>query len=456
MELLLEKIQQLVAACDPQKPLEGGSPFYIQLDRDPPVRGDRSCADLMERTILTSRGHSCQLFTGFPGTGKSTELRQLAHRMQEAQAPRDAFVLLVNFEEFIQRYQPITISDVLRVLAYCVSAEADRQEKATCSPGEGYLRKLHSLLAHSSAKAELGPLSFEAFGAKFMLEIRNNPTIHQAIDGAIRQRFQSFVDEARAVIEDGIKRIRKVIGGRAERFVVIADGLEKLDALVPEDRSSIEASVESLFVAHGEFLKLPCHVIYTFPVWLRFRTAQLGAIYDCEPLTLPMVKVRDRQGTTYEPGLNKLYKLIERRLDNPKEIFGQDPEQALLPLLEASGGYPRDALRIVRSLLQREMQFPLDKGAIDREIRNLKKHYHDTVLGKYAPLLHHVARTHRLPNDTEEQLRVFGQLFSRFLVLAYRNGEEWFDLHPLVRDAPALVLTEPAGPEELAESAEAE
>ena len=449
MELPLERIQDLVTACDPQKPLLGGSPLYIPLDRNPPVRGDRACVDLMERTILTSRDSSCQLFTGFPGTGKSTELRQLEHRMSEAQAPRDAFVLFVNFGEFIQRYQPISTSDVLRVLAYCVSAKADQLETRTCPPGESYLRKLLKLVQHSSAKAELKSMSFEALGAKLMLEIRNNPSIYNKIETAIRSRFQSFVDETREVIVDGIKRIQKVIGGRAKRFVIIADGLEKLDALVPEERGSIEASVESLFVANGEFLKLPCHVIYTFPVWLRFRNAQLGAIYDCEPLTLPMVKVHDRQDKAFEPGLDKLYKLISKRLDVPSEIFGKDPERTLRPLLQASGGYPRDALRIVRTLLQREVEYPITPVAIDREIRNLKKHYHDTVLGQYANLLRHVRRTHQLPNDTEQQLRLFGQLFSRFLVLAYRNGEEWFDLHPLVRDAPALAsapaqITSPA------------
>ena len=31
----------------------------------------------------------------------------------------------------------------------------------------------------------------------------------------------------------------------------------------------MEASVESLFVQHSRLLRLPCHVIYTFPIWLR-------------------------------------------------------------------------------------------------------------------------------------------------------------------------------------------
>jgi hypothetical protein len=93
----------------------------------------------------------------------------------------------------------------------------------------------------------------------------------------------------------------------------------------------------------------------------------------------------------------------------------------------------------VRTLLQREENFPVTVEAVQREIRALQRSYHDAVLGTYAELLDGIARTHQIPNETPEQLRLFGQLFSRFLVLAYRNGEEWFDLHPLVRKAPALV-----------------
>lgn len=42
----------------------------------------------------------------------------------------------------------------------------------------------------------------------------------------------------------------------------------------------MEASVQTLFVEHASWLRLPCHAIYTFPLWLRFRTAELDACYD--------------------------------------------------------------------------------------------------------------------------------------------------------------------------------
>jgi hypothetical protein len=32
----------------------------------------------------------------------------------------------------------------------------------------------------------------------------------------------------------------------------------------------------------------------------------------------------------------------------------------------------------------------------------------------------------------------FGRLLERWLVLAYRDSDEWYDLHPLVRRAPIV------------------
>ncbi len=41
---------------------------------------------------------------------------------------------------------------------------------------------------------------------------------------------------------------------------------------------------------------------------------------------------------------------------------------------------------------------------------------------------------------------MFGRLFSRQLVLAYLNGEEWYDLHPLARLAPEVKTRLAAAP----------
>lgn len=450
-DIELKEIQRLVALFDPQKPLEGDDPHYIPLDA---ARGDQACIALLRRRILTGGERSCQLFTGFPGTGKTTELKRLQKAIHEAPPPDGGYVLFVPFGEYIDLFRPLSVTDILRVLAFCVSQEADRVDELAAPPGEAYLRDLYKKVqGWLPEKAQLKTVGFDVYGVKLMAELKDNPDVYGEVEAAIRLRFQHFVDECRRIIQDGIARIRRKVGGKADRFVILADDLENIrpPGNTSEEHEAIETSVVDLFVAHSTFLRLPCHVIYTFPVWLRFRTAQLGALYGGEPLTLPMVKLHPRPGSDDPPGavdgVKLLSNLLLKRL-SPREvdIFGEHPEQALRPIVDASGGYPRDALRLVRTLLQDAPSFPVSAAAITRELKNLRRYYHNLVLATHRDLLVHVRDTHELPSDDEAQRRAFGQLFANFLVFAYRNGEEWFDLHPLIRDAKALAPRLPGEP----------
>lgn len=432
--LAIETRRRLIKRCDPQAPLPAGDPLYIRFDDAPSTRGEVSSIDALRETIRLL-DDSCQLFTGFPGTGKTTELRRLAGLLHESNVD-PAFVIFIDFSDFIDVYTPISIMDILRVVAHCADREAAVAERRDPNESLGYLQKLFAFLTtHDVALKETG---FEAYGAKLMLEIKNNPTFRQRIDAAIQGRFQQFVDDARDFIDAALRRIRSAVGSRADRVVVIADGLEQLKPLRDEDRSLMEASVEAVFLTHHELLKLPCHVIYTFPLWLRFRAANLGDLYSREPLILPMVRISDRSAMPYMPGIDKLTSLVRRRVEDLAPVFGEHPDPLLQRLIEASGGYPRDLIRLVRSLLLSTSNYPVQTTDIERVIHELARTYENTLLGSYVDLLALVHVTHELPNEDAQQLALFGFLFERWLILAYRNGDEWYDLHPLVLRAPKI------------------
>jgi hypothetical protein len=333
----LADLQRFVDGCDPNRPLDAGSPLYIPLDADPPVRGRISCIDALARTIqLTPGRESCQLFTGFPGTGKTTELKRLAAKLHEAARP-SAYALYIDFEEYIDPFTPPTITDLLRIIAYRLDREATCVEGDDPDAKPTYSRRIFNYLARTSP--DLKELGFEAFGASLMLEFKNNPTFRQRAEEAMQSRFQQFVREAHDTMSESVVRIRQAVGGKAERLVVIADGLEKFRAIRDDGRPAMESAVESIFLSHHDLLKLPCHAIYTFPVWLRFRSTPLGAGYSREPLILPMVKIRAPDGTPSEDGVQKLITLVERRLaPDGSQVLGPDPEHLLRPLITASGG----------------------------------------------------------------------------------------------------------------------
>lgn len=433
MEIDLRDLQRYVEACDPWHVLEPGDPRYVDLDKGTPVRGSDgwSCIDELGRTIMfAGEGISTsQLFTGFTGTGKSTELRRLAQKLQDnKQTP--LHVVVIDFEEHRTDSTPLSITHTLSVLAYELDRAATRAEGGNPDEPPGYLRRFYDFIAHTDV--DIKGLGFQQLGVSLMAEIRNNPTIRKKVEAVLSFRFQVFVREAQDSMAESITRLRKATG--AKQIVVLADGLEKVTPLREEDRELVESSAETMFVEHASFLRLPCHTVYTFPVWLMFRTAGLSSRYHRKIQILPMVKVSEPGGEPFEPGLDKLVEVIGKRLDVTR-IFGKDLGETLIPIAAASGGFPRDLLRMVRELLWSARSFPAESKLVERVIAQTAAEYARTIRSPDVDLLVEIARTHELPRGDQARISAFGRLLQRYLVFAYRNGDDWYDIHPLARRA---------------------
>jgi len=425
MTVPIEKLREFVRQCDPLVPLTAGDPRYTPLDE---VRGtERGCVDALENALnlREPEAETRFLFTGFPGTGKTTELRRLERRLLD-DASLSTRVVFVDFDEWVDRYSPVCITDVLRVLAFCLDRAALIAEGRNPDREPGYAHRFWDFLTRT--ELEFKNLQFEAYGASLMLELRNNPSFYRLAEQLLATRFQAFATQAHDAMSEAVVRLRKATGAR--RVVVLADSLEKLTPVREADRKDVEASVERLFVQHAEMLKLPCHAIYSFPLWLRFKTAELGARFDAAPFVLPMVKVTEPGGAPSEPGIGMLADLVGRRID-ATAIFGDGGSAALRQIILASGGYPRDLLRLVRETLAAPT-FPVAPGGVKRVIERLEAEYGNVVRGANLDVLAQVARDHSMPVG-DAAIADFGRLVDRFLVLAHTNGHEWFDLHPLVR-----------------------
>jgi hypothetical protein len=432
--LSLDELRRFVRLCDPQRPLEADDPVYVAFDEGIPTRGTTHASAIQAlRRFIYLKDESCQLFTGFPGTGKTTELRRLRAQLSAARdLPTHA--VYIDFEEYLDRYTPASITDILRIVAYSLDRAATIAEGKDPNAEPGYVRRLFDFLVLTDVT--LKKLDFHVVGATLMLELKNNPSFRQQVEETLSGRFQQFAAEALHTMTEAVVRLRKAPESTAERVVVIADGLEKFSPLREEDRDAMEASVESLFVQHARLLRLPCHVIYTFPIWLRFRVAELGSLYDSQPLVLPMVKIAERDGRAYEAGIEKLRELVRKRIDE-QHVFGKSGA-VLTDLVLASGGYPRDLLRMVREVLVRGESFPVSSLTANRVIDDLAREYAVVVRGTHVPMLEQLSATHTLPQADSNEVASFGRLLEKWLVLAYRDETEWYDLHPLVRRSPLV------------------
>ena len=439
-DIPIQDLRRFISSCDPQKPLTSPSDSrYVELGAG--VRGSsRSCVEELRRVIMFQEetSPSTQLFMGFSGSGKTTELHRLKH-MLENDPDEPCCVVLLNALDYIDRYTPPNITDLLRVLAYVMESEALRWEGADPDANPTYPERLWRWL---QSDVELKQIGFDAYGQKLMLELRNNTTFRERAQQQLNLRFQAFASEARGVIDDAILRLRRASGH--QRVVLLVDSLEKFTGLTPDDQDEIEACVERMFTSHAQWLKQACHTVYTCPLWMRFRSVDLGRIFDAPVQTLPMIKIRNRDGSIHEPGFDKMLSMVVRRLQLPRhktddegaaQIFG-DYQTTLRPMIAASGGYPRDLIRMVRDSVQRADGFPVSNAFLeDQVIDVLAQEYKDVTLRTTRndrAVMRHIAHTHELPQGPDA-LSSAGQLFGQWLALTYRNGREWYDLHPLVQ-----------------------
>ncbi|MGE0420387.1 MAG: hypothetical protein AB7O80_26575, partial [Acetobacteraceae bacterium] len=126
------------------KPLEPGSPFYEPLHegdmQDDPVAR-------MATTIEFAVDESMQLFSGFRGAGKTTELFRLKRQLEE----RGFFVVYANALDYLNPAEPVDITDLLIVLA-AAFGEAVKDVPGAPVLTESFWGRLTNFLTNTEAR----------------------------------------------------------------------------------------------------------------------------------------------------------------------------------------------------------------------------------------------------------------------------------------------------------------
>ena len=412
--------------CWPREFLEADDKRYVAVDElgdeEHRVRGEEWSGKIARRIHLAA-DPICDLLTGLPGSGKSTELRQVARRLEKE---GNYLTVVIDAEKLIDLANPIDIPDLIIAILYeteraILKGEGKDPEKAG---SESFLSRIKNFISGIKIEGKVsGEFEIPA-GPKLAAEMKFQPSLREQIRQGAGKHIKKFLEEARADLLSLNARAEKL---NRKGIVVLFDSLEKLRGLTT-NYDEVLQSAERVFQGGAPYLKLPVHVLYTVPAELISRRR-----FDAIEI-MPMIKLKTRDGQKFEEGFEAARKIVFRRIPPTilGELLGEDMEDKLEQLIAWSGGYPRELIRMLQAIVGAE-RFPLSAHAFKRVINEIGDLYADSVPTSAFEWLARVALDKKLDLEDDVHRKTADRMLASNAVLRYLNDSAWYDLHPAVR-----------------------
>lgn len=430
----LETLQKYYNRCNPEEALDPDDERNVDVDSlgspDERARGENWVSRLARQIELSGGYPVIKYLTGLRGSGKSTELRRLAVRLRDTQRA-NLLPVLVDAEATLDLTAEIDVPDIMAAILYeterhVLEAEGKDAEDAL---KEGFGTRFWVWLAHTDielGKIEAG-IQGKVVSGKLVAEMKTRPTLRKRIRDTVSANLTSFLREVREELERLNQRAREA--GHAG-IIVIFDSLEKLQGTSTSWERVLD-SAERVFASDAPYLKLPVHVLYTIPPALALRL-------KVDVHFLPMIKLQDRSGNPFAIGMDAARRIVRKRVPNKvlRQILGPTSfEHRIQRLIEWSGGYPREIIRLLQAVLEVEVEEEtISEASFKRLLSRAGDEYRRVVLASGAiEWLSTVAVNRSLVLETDAHREAADRMLSNNIVLRYLNDEEWFDLHPAVR-----------------------
>ena len=414
------------------KPLDPGDPRYVPLYEDAAMAGDDP-VELMARAIEWTPGESVQLLSGFRGTGKSTELMRLQQRLQ-AQGYQ---VFRSDIEDYLNLSVPVDICDFLMAICGAFSdAVAEDGPLANHPTHESYWQRLANFLTRTEfgdLSADLGisvPTGTGAVSTAIKANLKSDPSFKQRLQKRMEGHLGALVRDVREFLGTCVSNLKSCLGSERE-IVLLIDSIEHFRGTLVNVQE-VQSSVEGLFVSHSEKLHLPhLHVVYTVPPYLKIRHSNLGALYEPGGVhNLPAVKLRGRDEEPIPQAFDAMERVVRARGDWSR-LLG---DRAVLDQLIAnSGGHLRDLLRLLAEVLRRASSLPVPGSTVEAAIHQMRTEFLP-IADEDARWLAAIHRSHQTALPNQDKLPELARFFDTHLALCYRNGDEWYDVHPLIAE----------------------
>lgn len=409
------------------RPLEPEDTCYIPYLEEMKDLGD-PIQELFTK-ISWSEAASVNLLSGQRGSGKSTELRRLRKLLEDD----GCVVFLCDMRDYMNLTTPVEITDFfISIMGGLSEAFEAKYGKNPARPG--YWERITAFL---QSEVEIKEVSLETgndlIKAGIKASLKEDPTFRQRLQENLRGHVARLTQQAHEFAVDVVNDVRGRTGDKNKKVVFLIDSVEQIRG-VGSDAETVYKSVENLFSAHADKLHLPfLHVVYTIPPYLTPLAPGLGRHLGGGMVSyLPSVHVFKQDGTPDAKGLSIMKKVVSCRYGSWEEIFS---ETQLDRMAIATGGDFRDFFRLISGTLIKAVHLP-SLPVSDAVIEEAENHLRRDMLPiaeEDMKWLREIARTKDSRLQTIAELPRLARFFDTSLVLNYRNGDYWYDIHPLLK-----------------------
>lgn len=409
--------------------LEPNDPVYIAQINAKGESGGDPVAEIANEIDFQEGGGIC-LFTGQRGTGKSTELKRLQDELDKL----GIVAFYADLSEYILLTKPIEIADFLISMAGALSDRIEKDSRFGQNLSyRGYWERLGQFLQSKVEFKEAG-IKIEGI-ADIKAALKNDPDFKQRVQQAARGHVAQIVSDAHAYFIDAVTALRQSSGQPNLKVALIVDSIERIRG-VGDEAMKVYESVRNLFFAHAEHLRIPMlHMVYTVPPYLSILAAGAGALMGGASVKrLVSTHIfKDRTRDVDPAGLALMRRVLAARYTAWSQLFTAD---ALDQLALSSGGDLREYFRLIRQCLpavRDDGQLPLTAAGV--------AHVETAARAEMLPIpadqldwLQRISASHDTCLQSDDKLPLLAHFLDNRLVMNYRNGRDWYDVHPLLRE----------------------
>ena len=434
--VLRTKVKKCMNSLNSQQPIVFGQDKLVKDGADEKLYvrgvhgGDKDLMRELSDQIDFDEGGGTYLFSGNRGTGKTTELMRLAELLRQL----DCEVFYVNMAEYLNLTMSVEITDFLISVLGGLSEKIE--ERYGANPGEiSFFNRVGNFL---QANVKIDGFTIPATGVQLKMTLQQDPVFKKKLQEGMRGHVAQLVSDARQFASEAVAMVRSKTSPD-KKIVLIVDSVEQLRGVGgSNDVAEVFKSAETLFSGHADKLRFQslC-LVCTVPPYLSALAGNLAALYSGGKIyMLPSVHVYEccpqdgNAPTQSEAGLDAMVKIVNERFPEWGEFFTREQ---LVRLAANSGGDLRDFFRLVKLCVPQALykSLPLPDAVIEaaeNDLRNDMPLAHDD-----REWLRKIQKSHKRELDNLDRLPDFARLTESKYILNYRNGEDWYDVHPLLR-----------------------